>query len=77
LLAVTTVRNSYDVDKRRLAGQCVWTCRGSDKKRSTVMRYIQEIIKKNRLLVFTYIFIGICNAFLANAKADYFQKVVE
>ena len=41
------------------------------------MRYIKEILQKNKTLVCTYIIIGIFNAFLANAKADYYQKVVD
>ena len=38
------------------------------------MRYIKEILKKNRIWVLVYIGLGIFNAFIANYKADYFQK---
>lgn len=41
------------------------------------MRYIKEILKKNRIWVLVYIGLGIFNAFMANYKADYFQKVIE
>ena len=41
------------------------------------MRYIKEILKKNRIWVFVYIGLGIFNAFMANYKADYFQKVID
>ena len=40
------------------------------------MRYIKEILKKNRIWVLVYIGLGIFNAFMANYKADYFQKVI-
>ena len=41
------------------------------------MRYIKEILKKNRIWVLVYIVLGIFNAFMANYKADYFQKVID
>ncbi|MDO4326863.1 MAG: ABC transporter ATP-binding protein [bacterium] len=41
------------------------------------MRYMKEIVKKNRIWVFVYIAIGIFNSFMTNFKADYFQKVVD
>ena len=41
------------------------------------MRYIKEILKKNGIWVLVYIGLGIFNAFMANYKADYFQKVID
>ena len=41
------------------------------------MRYIKEVLKKNRIWVLVYIGLGILNAFMANYKADYFQKVID
>lgn len=41
------------------------------------MRFIKEILKKNRIWVLVYIGLGIFNAFMANYKADYFQKVID
>ena len=41
------------------------------------MRYIKEILKKNRIWVLVYIGLCIFNAFIANYKADYFQKVID
>ena len=41
------------------------------------MRYIKEVLKKNRIWVFVYIGLGIFNAFMANYKVDYFQKVID
>lgn len=41
------------------------------------MRYIKEVLKKNRIMVLVYIGSGIFNAFMANYKADYFQKVID
>ena len=41
------------------------------------MRYIKEVLKKNRIWVLVYIGLGIWNAFMANYKADYFQKVID
>ena len=48
-----------------------------NKKRSTVMRYIKQIVNRNRKLVFVYLIIGLFNAFMVNFKADYFQKVID
>ncbi len=41
------------------------------------MRYIKEVLKKNIIWVLVYIGLGIFNAFMANYKADYFQKVID
>ena len=41
------------------------------------MRYIKEVLKKNRIWVLIYIGLGIFNAFMANYKTDYFQKVID
>lgn len=41
------------------------------------MRYIKEVLKKNRIWVSVYIGLGIFNAFMANYKAGYFQKVID
>ena len=41
------------------------------------MRYIKEVLKKNRIWVLVYIGLGVFNAFMANYKADYFQKVID
>ena len=41
------------------------------------MRYIKEILKNNRIWVLAYIRLGIFNAFMANYKTDYFQKVID
>ena len=41
------------------------------------MRYMKEILKKNRKWVIIYLFIGLFNAFMSNYKADYFQKIVD
>ena len=41
------------------------------------MRYIKEVLKKNRIWVLVYIGLGIFNAFMANYKVDYFQKVID
>lgn len=41
------------------------------------MRYIKEILKKNRIMVLAYVGCGVFNAFMANYKADYFQKVID
>ncbi|WP_455714893.1 hypothetical protein [Anaerosporobacter sp.] len=41
------------------------------------MCYMKEVVKKNRIMVFAYITIGIINAFLANYKADYFQYIID
>lgn len=41
------------------------------------MRYMKEILKSNRKWVIVYLGIGLFNAFTANYKADYFQKIVD
>ncbi len=41
------------------------------------MRYIKEVLKKNRIWVLVYIGLGILNAFMANYKANYFQKILD
>ncbi len=41
------------------------------------MHYSREILKKNRIWVFVYISLGIFNAFMANYKADFFQRVID
>lgn len=41
------------------------------------MRYIKQIVNRNRKLVFVYLIIGLFNAFMVNFKADYFQKVID
>lgn len=41
------------------------------------MRYIKKILQKNRIMVSAYIALGIFNAYMANYKADYFQKVID
>lgn len=41
------------------------------------MRYIKEVLKKNRIMISAYIGIGIFNAFMTNYKADYFQKIID
>lgn len=41
------------------------------------MRYIKQIVDKNRKLVFAYLLIGLFNAFMANFKADSFQRVID
>ncbi|MCM1048631.1 MAG: ABC transporter ATP-binding protein/permease [Clostridiales bacterium] len=41
------------------------------------MRYIKQIINRNKKLVFVYFIIGLFNAFLVNFKADYFQKIID
>lgn len=41
------------------------------------MRYIKEVLRKNRIWVLVYIAIGIFNSFMTNYKAEYFQKVVD
>lgn len=41
------------------------------------MRYIKEVLKKNRIWVFVYIGLGVLNAFMANYKTDYFQNVID
>lgn len=41
------------------------------------MRYIKQIVNRNKKLVFVYLMIGLFNAFMVNFKADYFQKVID
>lgn len=41
------------------------------------MRYMKEILKNNRNWVMLYLATGLFNAFMANYKADYFQKVID
>lgn len=41
------------------------------------MRYIREILQKNKILIIAYTCLGIFNSFLTNYKADYFQKVID
>lgn len=41
------------------------------------MRYMKEILKKNRIWVVIYLALGLTSAFLANYKANYFQKIVD
>lgn len=41
------------------------------------MRYLKEILVRNRFLTVIFIFTGIFNSFMANYKADYFQRVVD
>ena len=41
------------------------------------MRYIEQIVNRNKKLVFVYLIIGLFNAFMVNFKADYFQKVID
>lgn len=41
------------------------------------MRYIKEILIKNKKWIAVYLAIGLFNAFMANYKTDYFQKVID
>lgn len=41
------------------------------------MRYIKEILRSNRNWIIGYLGIGVFNAFMANYKAGYFQKIVD
>lgn len=41
------------------------------------MRYMKEVLRNNRKWVVVYLFTGLFNAFMANYKADYFQKIVD
>jgi len=41
------------------------------------MRYIKQIVNRNKGLVFAYLIIGLFNAFMVNFKADFFQKVID
>lgn len=41
------------------------------------MRYIKDVLKKNRKWVVAYLTIGLFNAFMSNYKADCFQRIVD
>ena len=41
------------------------------------MRYMKEILRKNKTWVLAYLAIGLFNAFMANYKADCFQGIVD
>lgn len=41
------------------------------------MRYLKEILRKNKKWAIVYLLIGLFNAFMSNFKADYFQKIVD
>ncbi len=41
------------------------------------MRYMKEVLKKNRIIILVYISLGIFNAFMSNYKVDYFQKIID
>lgn len=41
------------------------------------MRYMKEILKNNQRWIAAYLAIGVFNAFMANFKADYFQRIVD
>ena len=41
------------------------------------MRYIKQIVNRNKKLVLVYLIIGLFNAFMVNFKADCFQKVID
>ncbi|WP_288175344.1 ABC transporter ATP-binding protein [Sporofaciens musculi] len=41
------------------------------------MRYMKEVLRNNKIWIVVYLFIGLFNAFMANYKADYFQKIVD
>ncbi len=41
------------------------------------MRYIKNILNKNRKMLILYVGLGIFNAFMTNYKANYFQKVID
>ena len=40
------------------------------------MRFIKQILRKNKILVFTYLAIGVLNAFMVNFKSYFFQRVI-
>ena len=46
-------------------------------KLDTATSSTKEILKNNKLWVLAYIGLGIFNAFMANYKTDYFQKVID
>lgn len=41
------------------------------------MRYVRDVLRKNRGLALFYVLLGILSAFLTNWKASYFQQVVD
>lgn len=41
------------------------------------MRYMKEVLRKNKKWVIVYLSIGLFNAFMSNYKANYFQKIVD
>ena len=41
------------------------------------MRYMKEILRKNRNWIIVHLAIGLFNAFMANYKTGYFQKVID
>ena len=41
------------------------------------MRYMKEIVRKNKIWILVYLAIGLLNAFMAIYKADYFQRIVD
>ncbi len=41
------------------------------------MRYLREVLRKNRATVSAYLAIGVLGSFLANYKANYFQRVID
>ncbi|MCQ5255034.1 ABC transporter ATP-binding protein/permease [Bariatricus massiliensis] len=45
--------------------------------RDTEMRYMKEILQTNKAMIIVYIASGIACSFLANYKADYFQRIID
>jgi len=41
------------------------------------MRYIKQIVNRNKGLVFAYLIIGLFNAYIVNFNANFFQKVID
>lgn len=41
------------------------------------MRYIKAVLKKNKVMVLAYLFIGLGNAFLENFKADFYRRIID
>lgn len=41
------------------------------------MRYLKEVLRDNKKWVIAYLLIGLFNAFMANFKAAYFQKIID
>lgn len=41
------------------------------------MRYIKAVLKKNKVMVLAYLFIGLGNAFLENFKPDFYRRIVD